>query len=558
VAFSPTEPFLAFASSGPASDGSVLTSTLHLWNAATRRMTVEIPLAENCAGLVFAQDGRTLLTSTGSGGKGTITLWRVPDGTALARYSTEQINPWTATDFAASADLSLAAYAFGFGPGRVRVLDPRNGRELWTATAAEQVVTALAFSPDGKTLATAAGYGESDIRLWDAATGRELGRLEGHEGWVGALVFWPDGGKLASASADQTIRTWDLATRKCVDVLHGHRSEVWRLALLPDGRTLASGSKDGVVCLWDTLVTHPHLDRMTWIVKVSDWRFSADGHSIVTLNAQGQVARWIGPEFREKQSLLEIGPASSPLFSNDGRFLAANTSDHSIGVWDLARGALVGQCKISAAGEFGVAILARGNRLLVYSSSENRMREWDLAAVRDIQTWHISGGALAEGGSPDERIRAVASYEGAFQFRDLAGQSTTTPTLDIQEPWHIAFAPDGKRFAVASTLGYVRVWDFATLREVATLRGFHYGAHVTNFAPDGERLAASGSTGDALKLWAVDSWQEVLSLDAPGSVFHETAFSPAGDAIGTLSGEGQLYVWRAPTWAEIAAAEKAR
>jgi hypothetical protein len=41
-------------------------------------------------------------------------------------------------------------------------------------------------------------------------------------------------------------------------------------------------------------------------------------------------------------------------------------------------------------------------------------------------------------------------------------------------------------------------------------------------------------------------------------VFHETAFSPAGDAIGTLSGEGQLYVWRAPTWAEIAAAEKAR
>jgi hypothetical protein len=33
------------------------------------------------------------------------------------------------------------------------------------------------------------------------------------------------------------------------------------------------------------------------------------------------------------------------------------------------------------------------------------------------------------------------------------------------------------------------------------------------------------------------------------------AFSPDGDAIGWLNLTGDLYLWRAPSWAEIGAAE---
>ena len=180
------------------------------------------------------------------------------------------------TLFAATPDLSLAAYVLrSSGDGeRIRVVDLRDGKELWSAVAAKQFVTALAFSPDGKMLASAAGYGESDIRLWDVATGKEIGRLEGHNSWVSSLVFWPDGGKLASASADQTIRIWDVASRKCLDVMRGHRDEVWRLALLPDNRTLVSGGKDGEVCLWDTSVPHPRLERITLREGNAGWHFS--------------------------------------------------------------------------------------------------------------------------------------------------------------------------------------------------------------------------------------------------------------------------------------------
>ncbi len=555
VAFSPAEPLLAFASTSTA-PGKEEKATLSLWNAATRQMVAEFPLDGMCAGLAFSKDGRTLATSASSGAKGFITLRRVSDGATLARYATEQIYMWTSSGFTATADLSLGAYAIP--SGQIRVIDLRDGRELWTASVTQQSITALAFSPDGKTLASAAGFAESAVRLWDSTTGREIGRLEGHQSWVGAIVFWPDGRKLATASADQTIRTWDLASRKCLDVLRGNRNEVWRMALLPDTRTLVSGSKDGVISLWNASIPHPHQDRTTWTGIISGWRFSSDGRSIVTLDSEGQVSRWTGPEFQNEEPLLKIKSAHSSHFSRDGRWLATKTADNIIQVWDLSRGVVSGHYKPDPATEFVAAFLTPGNRLLLYSSAENQTREWDLAANREIQAWHGVGSTTAGGLSPDDRLMVEISYEGEVQFRDLPDQRTTTPFLDIQEAWSIAFSQDAKRLAVASAMGYVRVWALATAREEATLRGFHNGSHSVAFSPDGERLAASGSTGDALKLWAVDSWQEVLSLDVPGSVFRGTAFSPAGDAIGTLSSEGQLNVWRAPTWAEIAAAEKAR
>jgi len=76
------------------------------------------------------------------------------------------------------------------------------------------------------------------------------------------------------------------------------------------------------------------------------------------------------------------------------------------------------------------------------------------------------------------------------------------------------------------------------------------------FSPDGKRLATGGSNpDDAVKLWDVDSWQEVLTLEGAGSQFSPTAFSHDGNAVGTLSGDGILHVWQAPSWEEITAAE---
>ena len=61
---------------------------------------------------------------------------------------------------------------------------------------------------------------------------------------------------------------------------------------------------------------------------------------------------------------------------------------------------------------------------------------------------------------------------------------------------------------------------------------------------------------EAAKLWDVDSRQELVTLEGEGSALRPTAFSADGDAIGSLSEQGRLQIWRAPAWAQIEAAEK--
>ena len=75
------------------------------------------------------------------------------------------------------------------------------------------------------------------------------------------------------------------------------------------------------------------------------------------------------------------------------------------------------------------------------------------------------------------------------------------------------------------------------------------------FSPDGKRQATgTGAAEAALHLFDVASWQDVLTLSAEGSIFGSTQFSPDGNMIGTMAG-GILKLWRAPSWAEINAAE---
>jgi WD40 repeat protein len=341
-------------------------------------------------------------------------------------------------------------------------------------------------------------------------------------------------------------------------VLRGHRLEVWRLALLPDNKTLVSGSKDGVVCVWDTSVTHPRRQSLTWPDNIVDWGFAPDSRSVVTLDSEGKVTRWSGPDFQEKEPWLDAGtlePAHTT-FSPDGRFLALGSTNGNISVWDLSRRVLRREFKAGFGRVDPRNFLALGNRLIVRFAADNHFSEWDLEANREIQSWPAPAHFEGFGLSPDERLGIGIGWEGDVSCRDLPGRSTTNLPLEALEGWSIAFSPDGERLAVSSALGYARVWRTSTWREEATLRGFLNAVDSAVFSPDGKRLATGGSNpDDAMKLWDVDSWQEVLTLEGTGSLFNRTFFSRDGDAVGTLSDDGSLNVWRAPSWAEIAAAE---
>jgi WD40 repeat protein len=279
------------------------------------------------------------------------------------------------------------------------------------------------------------------------------------------------------------------------------------------------------------------------------------------LDDAGQVARWSGPDFQEGEAGLNIatnigGNYAGSSFSPDGRFLAVGFFNGNISVWDLSRRVLRREFKLGDSSVTPLSFLARGNRLVVRFAADNRFSEWDLEANREIQSWPAPTISQGFGVSPDERLGVGVGWNGDVSGRNLPQHSNTNLPLDALEGSTATFSADGTRLAIASALGYARVWNTATWREEATLRGFLNAVNSVAFSPEGKRLAACGTNPeDTVKLWDVDSWQELLTLEGTGHGFKINAFSPDGNTIGTKSTEGILGLWRAPSWEEIAAAE---
>lgn len=105
-------------------------------------------------------------------------------------------------------------------------------------------------------------------------------------------------------------------------------------------------------------------------------------------------------------------------------------------------------------------------------------------------------------------------------------------------------------------IGFAKLWETSSLREVATLKNFLQGVNSVAFSPDGDRLAVGSDGKEAIKLWDVETHGELLTLPGEGSGFYQSLFSPDGNVLGASSGR-LLHLWLAPSWAEIEATERA-
>jgi WD40 repeat protein len=121
----------------------------------------------------------------------------------------------------------------------------------------------------------------------------------------------------------------------------------------------------------------------------------------------------------------------------------------------------------------------------------------------------------------------------------------------------LAASPDGRLVAVGSQDGLVVLYDAQTMERKRVLYGHMQGVHGVKFSPDGKSLV-SGSTGrEAVKLWHVETGQELLTLAGRGSLLNHVEFIDHGNALlaGGRGQQGTWQIWRAPSWEEIAAAE---
>ena len=113
-----------------------------------------------------------------------------------------------------------------------------------------------------------------------------------------------------------------------------------------------------------------------------------------------------------------------------------------------------------------------------------------------------------------------------------------------------AFSEDGKRVVTASNDRTARLWDAATGKEVAVLRGHDAAVKAAAFSPDGERVVTASDDKTA-RLWDVATGKHLAVLRHDATV-EEAAFSPDGKRVVTASYDKTTRLWDVATGKEVA------
>ena len=277
---------------------------------------------------------------------------------------------------------------------------------------------------------------------------------------------------------------------------------------------------------------------------------SPDGHRVATAVDGGmplQPARIRVWDRISGQQLLDIRYPSYSCynleFNPDGSLLtgsfSGSPSERGTVIWDSRSGELLH--RFENEGRHAV-FSPDGKTIATIGGKDQQPQEVVLRNVvtgkmirRLPETWHdISrlafspdGLHLAVGANKDYKEK-LPGLTGSITVWEVANGHQLKSCLGPIES--MAYSPDGELLATGSR-SEVKVFHTRTLDEVATLD--EPAGHIA-FGPDSRRLLTSGS---GIRVWDVDSWQEVFGFRGAGS-----SFDLAGGFL-VAGGRGVAKIW---------------
>jgi WD40 repeat protein len=485
--------------------------------------------------------------------------------------------------------------------GDLWVLDVNTGQVLSTTENHTGSLTVMAKINEHRVIARS---DDKRLEIYDLEAGRMFQELGSHEERITVVTVVPGGHHAVSASTDGIIKYWDLETGTERQKIKGHQARIGGLGLFDQGDSLLSGSIDGVLTLWDLetgselksfqLSNPSHkvrgnsvhtlevfdrghfalvgcMDGSIAMVDIDTWdefkRFKChhewvtaaamdeNGQRCIIGSFDGSLKIWDLVNGEEEQRLDgHVGPINSVAIFDDGR-KALSASYEDIKIWDLESSREVTSQESLTA----IAISIDGRHALAASDTryaydrsqaETFLTVWDLEAGIITHKHNLGGHywindlALFKHG-----LRAICASmysQQSLTIFDLKTGKSLIPLPYRHSALAVEVFDEDKKVISGGEDNALKVWDLEAFVEIATLEGHTNEINAVAIFDDGKK-AISASNDRTLKIWDLEELQEVSTLTGHAGMVSSVAVAMDGKSAVSGATDGCINVWNLET-----------
>jgi len=211
--------------------------------------------------------------------------------------------------------------------------------------------------------------------------------------------------------------------------------------------------------------------------------------------------------------------------------------------------------RVSPASRIHAVAFSKDGQLLASASKDGTVKLWDISTKEQYASLQHQNSICAIAFSPKDFILASGDSKGCVEFWDVNSKKR----LDILQSKEfssvnsIAFNFNGSILAVGGDGGWtegkhLEIWDVGSKKVIHFLVGHSDPVNSVAFSPNGQ-LLASGSKDGSVKLWDVNSGEEILTISEQNegdssSKITSVAFSSDGQLLASSNVDGIVTIWR--------------
>jgi WD40 repeat protein len=224
-------------------------------------------------------------------------------------------------------------------------------------------------------------------------------------------------------------------------------------------------------------------------------------------------------------------------WSDDGRHLMVSGLDQPIESWDLFNERAEGTAVVIRPLDQSASTEA-----LIRSTGARPIRIWGRDDKRFGLLAKVGQSANSIAFSADGQYLATGDVGGRLEVHDTAsGEIRWKIEVDRRGISAVSFSPDSSKVA-SSGPGPVRVWDVESSQEIHRLGGERSGSATLGFSPDGSKIAVATWDG-SITVWDLETGVPAMKFQGNHGQILSLAWSPDGKTLASGGYDSTVRVW---------------